>query len=398
MENTWLVAAAWMGLALLANIVSIRVGFAIALAEILAGVIAGNSLGLRPTPWIDFLATVGSGLLTFLAGAEIDPGTLRAHWRASLSIGLVSFLAPFAGALVFAHWVAGWSLPAAKIAGIALSTTSVAVVYSVMVESRLTITDLGKLTLAACFVTDLGTVLALGILFARFDAWLLLFVAISAVALWFLPSWTRWIMATMGNRVSEAEMKFLFLVLFGLGGLAMRAGSKAVLPAYLAGLAAAGVFLHDRAVLHRMRSLAFAVLTPFYFIKAGLFVSLPVVWQGAGLIGLLLLVKLAAKAAGVWPLTRAFGMGSREGNYVTLLMATGLTFGTISALFGLSNGIITQAQYTVLVTVVILSAVVPTLVAQAFFRPVARAVAPPTAVPVQEAGVLAAEAGDSRGG
>jgi Kef-type K+ transport system membrane component KefB len=64
-----------------------------------------------------------------------------------------------------------------------------------------------------------------------------------------------------------------------------------------------------------------------------------------------------------------FYMGNREANYTTLLMATGLTFGTISALFGLQNKIIDQSQYTILVTVVILSAFVPTLIAQKFFQP-----------------------------
>jgi Kef-type K+ transport system membrane component KefB len=62
-------------------------------------------------------------------------------------------------------------------------------------------------------------------------------------------------------------------------------------------------------------------------------------------------------------------MANREANYTTLLMATGLTFGTISALFGLQNKIIDEKQYTILVTVVILSAFVPTLIAQKFFQP-----------------------------
>jgi Kef-type K+ transport system membrane component KefB len=334
------------------------------------GVLVGNFLGFQTTPWIDFLASLGAGILTFLAGAEIDPDSLRRHLRPSLTIGIISFLLPFLGALAFAHWVLGWSWPQAEIAGIALSTTSVAVVYAVMVESGLASTDLGKLILAACFVTDFGTVLALGVLFANFNGWLLLFVAVTAVTLYFLPRLTSWFIGTLGaTAVSEPEVKFLFLVLFALGGLATTARSEAVLPAYLVGLVVAGVFLRDRVLAHRMRSIAFALLTPFYFIKAGLYVSLPAVATGALLIAAFLLVKVLTKFVGVWPLTRAFKMSTREGNYITLLMSTGLTFGTISALFGLSNNIIDQTQYTILVTVVILSAVVPTLIAQTFFKP-----------------------------
>jgi Kef-type K+ transport system membrane component KefB len=309
-------------------------------------------------------------LLTFLAGAEIDPKSLRTHLRASLTIGTASFLFPFLGAWLFAYWAAGWNYQGALIAGIALSTTSVAVVYAVMVESGFSSTELGKLILAACFVTDFGTVLALGAFFADFNKWMMVFIAVLAVMLWYLPRWTKAIIVSFGKtRVSEPEVKFLFLVLFFLGGMATTAKSEAVLPAYLAGLVVAGVFLQDKVLVHRMRSIAFTMLTPFYFIKAGLFVSLPALLPSAGLVILLLVLKLGTKLAGVWPLARYFNLAGRESAYTTLLMATGLTFGTISSLFGLENGFIDQTQYTVLVTVVILSAVVPTLIAQAFFLP-----------------------------
>jgi Kef-type K+ transport system membrane component KefB len=368
-DNTYLIAAEWMALALLASLISIRLGLAVALLEIGMGVIGGNFLGFHTTPWIDFLATFGAGLLTFLAGAEIDPESMRRHAKASLTIGVISFAIPFVAAFVFAYFVAGWDLQAAEIAGVALSTTSVAVVYAVMIESGLAEQDLGKTILAACFVTDLGTVLALGVLFADFNPLLVLFIASTAVALYFMPRWTRWLLVHVPHRVSEPEIKFIFLVLFLLGGLATSANSEAVLPAYLVGLAVAGVFIRDRVVVNRLRSIAFSLLTPFYFIKAGLYVSLPAVIAGAGLIATFLVIKLVAKVVGVWPTSRAFGMPVREANYTTLLMATGLTFGTISALFGLTNGYIDQTAYTVLVTTVILSAVVPTLIATTFFEP-----------------------------
>ncbi|HXX65253.1 MAG TPA: cation:proton antiporter [Bacteroidota bacterium] len=371
MENIWFIAAIWMGLAFIASLISIRVGISVALIEILVGVIAGNFLGIhKTTEWINFLAMLGSGVLTFLAGAEIDPTSLKANIKASMTIGLLSFLIPFLVVWFFAQYVLGWPLPQAQIAGIALSTTSVAVVYAVMIETGLGTTAMGKMILAACFVTDLGTVLALGVLFAEFNIWMLIFALVLLLVLWYMPRWTRYIIAHLGaTKVSEPEVKFIFVVLFFLGGLATTAKSEAVLPAYLAGLVMAGVFLRDRTLVHRMRSIAFAMFTPFYFIKAGLYVSLPALWAAIGIIGILLLLKIASKLVGVWPLARLYKMRAREANYTTLLMATGLTFGTISALFGLNNKIIDQSQYTILVTVVILSAVLPTLVAQQFFQP-----------------------------
>src|SRR6266700_4057560 len=371
--NVYYVAAIWLGMALLASVVSIRIAVPAALVEIVVGALAGNLPGIHQhvtqTDVVTFLASAGSLVLTFLAGAEIDPVSLRGHWKASLSIGAVSFALPFLGAFGFCGLVLGWHLHAAEIGGIALSTTSVAVVYAVMVETGLNRHDLGKLILAACFVTDLGTVLALGGLFASYGWLLLTFAAVSAATLLILPRLLRLAIRHFGHRVSEPEIKLLLVVLFALGGLATQAGSEAVLPAYVAGLVVAGVFLHYRVLMDRLRSLAFALLTPFFFLRAGTLISAPALVTGAGIIGALLLVKLAAKMAGVWPVAAAFKLPPRERTYTTLLMATGLTFGSISALFGLTHHLISQAQYTELVTVVILSAFVPTIIAQQLFQP-----------------------------
>jgi Kef-type K+ transport system membrane component KefB len=371
--NDYFVAAIWIAMALAASLISIRIGVSVALVEIVVGAVLGNIPGVREhieqTSFTAFLATLGSVLLTFLAGAEIDPVSLRRHWKASLSIGIISFVLPFAGAFGFCRFVLQWQLHAAEIGGVALSTTSVAVVYAVMVETGLNKQDLGKLILAACFVTDLGTVLALGGLFATFGLLLIAFIVVSAFVLVLLPRLTRLLIEGVGHRVSEPEIKFLLLVLFGLGGLASAAGSEAVLPAYVAGLVVAGVFLKDRVLIDRMRAIAFALLTPFFFLRAGLLISVSSVGAGAGAIALLFAVKMSTKVLGVWPTAAAFGVEPKERTYTTLLMATGLTFGSIAALYGLTHHLIDAAQYSQLVTVVILSAFVPTLIAQQLFQP-----------------------------
>ena len=371
--NAYAIAAVWMGMAFAASLISIRIGVSVALVEIVVGALMGNLPGvqgyIQQTQFTAFLATLGSVLLTFLAGAEIDPISARRHWRPSLAIGLVSFLLPLVGAFGFCRFVLHWTLSAAEIGGVALSTTSVAVVYAVMVETGLNLQEIGKLILAACFVTDLGTVLALGGLFASYGVLLIVFMAVSVAVLPLLPWASRRVISRFGHRVSEPEIKFLLLVLFGLGALASAAGSEAVLPAYVAGLVVAGVFLHDRVLMERMRSIAFALLTPFFFLRAGLLISAPALISGAGVIGALFGVKMLCKVVGVWPVAAAFAISRRERNYTTMLMATGLTFGSIAALFGLTHNLIDQQQYSELVTVVILSALVPTLVAQQLFEP-----------------------------
>jgi Kef-type K+ transport system membrane component KefB len=233
-DNLWLVSSLWIGLALLASLISIRVGVSVALIEIIVGVFGGNLLGLTINPWVSYLAGVGSIVLTFLAGAEIDPEVVRKHFWPSMSIGLVGFFAPFFGVLAYAHYAAGWNWQQAEIAGLALSTTSMAVVYAVMLETGFNKTEMGKVILAACFVNDLGTVLGLGVLFANYNIWLVLFAVVTGLAIWLLPKFVPTIFRTLNGRVSEPETKLILLVLFFLGGLGNLAKSEAVLPAYLA--------------------------------------------------------------------------------------------------------------------------------------------------------------------
>ena len=281
----------------------------------------------------------------------------------------MGFFAPYLGCLLLARYGLGWPWPQAQIGGIALSTTSVAVVYAVMVETGYNRTELGKIILAACFINDIGTVLALGLIFANYNLYLLVFVILTIVVVAALPWVVPWVFSRIGGRTSEPEIKLLFLILFGLGGLATLGKSEAVLPAYLVGMALAPFFMRQRELQLRIRAICFAFLTPWYFLKAGSLIDARALIAGAGFIALFLGMKMATKFLGILPLTRYFNFERREGMYTTLMMSTGLTFGSISALFGLTNHIIDQVQYTILLTAVIGSAVVPTLIAQIWFQP-----------------------------
>lgn len=369
MENIWLHSAIWIALALLSSLISIRLALSVALVEIVVGAFAGNLSDLRTVDWINYLGSVGAVLLTFLAGAEIDPAVIKKHFGASVGIGAASFAIPYLGVLFFTHYVYGWPWGQAQIAGLSLSTTSVAVTFAVLLESGQNRTELGKIILAACFITDIGTVVALGIIFANYNIWLFLFGVITAAVMWALPRFVPWYFRQVGNRISEPEIKFILLILFFLGGLSSIAKSEAVLPAYLIGMVLAPYFLQEKVLAQRMRVMAFTLLTPFYFLKAGALIKMGTVASAVGLITVLLSAKMITKFIGILPLSRKFLFSWREGIYTTLLMSTGLTFGSICALFGLTNGIINQDQYTVLLTAVIGSAVVPTLIAQRWFQP-----------------------------
>jgi len=367
MTNTWALCALWVGLALAATLLAIWFRISTALSEIVVGTVAQLVIGVfltrlfgfaqgglaGNTQWITFLAGTGAIVLTFLAGAELDPVIFKTKWREASVIGLAGFFGPFLGCTAVAHYVLHWAIMPSWLCGVALSTTSVAVVYAVMLELGFNVTEYGKAILAACFINDLGTVI----------------VVVSIVVFVVLPFLTPRFFKKYGGRVSELEAKYLLFFLFAMGGLAVWAGSEAVLPAYMIGMVLAGTVGKDHSLIRRLRTLTFGLLTPFYFIRAGSFVSVPALMAAPITLLVLFGAKSLFKAVAVYPAVRAYKYDGKAGAYYTLMMSTGLTFGTISALFGLNHQIITQAQYSYIVGAVIASAVIPTMIANSFFLP-----------------------------
>jgi Kef-type K+ transport system membrane component KefB len=368
-EQLWWEASIWILLALVSSLLSLKIGISVALVEIIVGIIAGNIIHPNITPWVKFLSSFGAVILTFLAGAELERDVIKKYWKESLIFGLIGFFAPFIGAWLIAQFILGWELKQAQLAGIALSTTSVAVVYAVMVETGLNEKPLGKIILAACFVNDLGTVIALGLLFTKINITLIIFTVATILAIIILPKFSEIYFRVVKNHPSEPEVKFIFLTLSLFGLFAVKSGSEAVLPAYLIGAALANLFLENRELVKRMRATTIAILTPFYFLKAGSLVNLQAILTQIGALTVLFFTKVISKFVGLYPAGVAFRFRTKVNLYNVMLMSTGLTFGTISALYGLEHNIIDQNQYSLLVTVVILSALIPTYIAQKFFYP-----------------------------
>lgn len=377
MEQMFTVAALWLGLAVLSAIIAYHLKLSIALVEICVGVAASYAFARAGaadalsanSEWLRFLASSGALLLTFLAGAELEPEVMKKKLAEVSVVGLTGFFAPFLGCSAIAYYILHWNVQASLLCGIALSTTSMAVVYAVMLETGLNRTGFGKGILGACFVNDLGTVIFLGIIFAPFTYRTVVFVSVSGVVLALLPALSRAIAKIYAHRTAAIRTKWVMLVLFGLGALALWSGSEAVLPAYIAGMALAEFSAADILWVKRLRTLTVGFLTPFYFLRAGTFVSIPALASAPFVFIALLLGKVGSKILGLFPVVGIFRQRKDEKWFYTLLMSTGLTFGSISALYGLNHGIVTSEQYSFLLAVVIASAVAPTMIANLFFMP-----------------------------
>jgi Kef-type K+ transport system membrane component KefB len=360
-------AAVLGAIILVASMASVELGVTVALVELTLGIVVGNVFHLQTQGWLDFIAEFASVVLTFLAGMEVDPSYMRRRLGPSLGIGIVSFVGPFVVASTVAYLGLGWGVRAALLTGTALSTTSLAVVYAVLVERGLTETGVGKLLMSATFVTDLCTAVALSAIFIKPNVWFPVFLLVAVPLIVLLPRIAPWFFARYGNRVIEPEIKLVFLCLFILMVLADASHGHAVLPAFVLGLVMSRHYREHREEQKRMRVVAFAFLTPFFFIKGGMNVSLGAVVANLGLLAVLLAAKIVPKVGFVYPLARR--ADRRHGTFTTLLMSTGLTFGTISSIYGLNAGIIDKTQFSLLVTVVVLSAIVPTAVAERWFLP-----------------------------
>jgi Kef-type K+ transport system membrane component KefB len=356
----------------ISSLISLKLGLSVAIIEITLGAVAGN-LGLEAQPWMTYLATFGGILLTFLAGTEIDTGLMRAKFKESFLIGALSFLLPFAGVWAFTYYVSGWSLNASLIAGIALSTTSLAVVYAVLVETGLNRTELGKIIMASTFITDMGTALVLSIIFIKPTLYTAVFLAVSVLVIVGAVGFSHRVLEhpRLKNKVIEPEIKYIFVMLLVFIYFANLGDGHAVLPAFLLGLLMSKHFTETattKELRNRLRTVSYAVITPLFFIVGGLKVSFSQIAAAFGLFLVLFALKMATKFVGVYFLAKRY---LRHGEiYTTLLMSTGLTFGTIASVFGLSTGYIDRTQYSVLLGVVLASAVIPTFIAQKWFMPV----------------------------
>ena len=377
MENIFIIATLWLALAVLATVIAYHLKMSIALVEICVGVTAAaianhywgqDALGGN-LEWLRFLASIGAVLLTFLAGAELEPRVIRTKWREVFIVGIIGFIAPFLGCAAIARFLLHWGAQASLLAGVALSTTSMAVVYAVMLETGFNKTEFGKGILGACFINDLGTVLVLGLLFAPFTYKTVVFVVVSAVVLFIFPFATSFLTKVYGNRTAAIRAKWVMLVLFGLGALAYWSGSEAVLPAYIAGIMLAEFAVKEEHWVRRLRTMVVGFLTPFYFLRAGTLVSVGALITAPFIFLVLLAGKVISKIFGLYPVIGRFRQERSERWFYTLMMSTGLTFGTISALYGLSHNIVSRQQYSFLVAVVIASAVIPTLIANLVFLP-----------------------------
>jgi glutathione-regulated potassium-efflux system ancillary protein KefC len=349
---------------LAARIISLRIKVSSSIIEVFAGVVLANALGVGLAQWLDFLGTFGGLILTFLAGAEIEFSLLGNKAKESVVIGSMEFLAPLVDEFLFLSLVAKWSFQATVAAGLALTTTSIAVVYAILTEYELIKMPFAKTIIGVTFVNDILTLIGINFVQPAFDVVTVLFVATLFTMVLLIPKMLKAIVRNYGRRAVELELRFILATLLGVAFFADEAKLHAVFGAFMLGLIFANILQQHQELLSKMRTVTFTLLAPAFFVRAGMLISLPAVLSNLGLVLAMLAVKLGSKVIGTVMLCKRWI--PEASLFSTMLFSTGLTVGTITASLGHDLGFLSDSQFSVVVVSVILSAVVPTLIAKRF--------------------------------
>jgi glutathione-regulated potassium-efflux system ancillary protein KefC len=349
----------------IAGIASIKLNFPSAIIEIILGILLGNFLGVGIEPWLDFLGTFGGLMLTFLAGTEVDL-TLLANRskKQSFTLGVVAFTVPLAVEMIFLDLFTDWSFLANLAISLAMTSAAVAVVYTLLLDAGLLGSNLSKLILAATFVNDFLTLIAINLLSHTFNIFTIAFLLAIPLMLWGLPKLLAYLVASYGRRSVEIELRFIFAIMLTVSFLADAGKMQAIFGAFILGLLFANSIQSYDDLLPKLRSVTFSLFSPAFFIRAGLLISLPVVLQNIPLILTLLGMKMVSKFVGTYPLCRRWV--PEAATFSSMLLMTGLTIGIITLTFGKDMNFLNQTQFSIAMVSVILSAIIPALIAKKF--------------------------------
>jgi Kef-type K+ transport system membrane component KefB len=349
---------------LVAGIVGLKTRISSSVIEVLAGILLANLLNVGISPWLEFLGTFGGLILTFLAGAEVEFTLLRKRAKQSFILGTMAFAAPLIGAVSFLSITLQWSPQASLAGGLALTTTSIAVVYAVLIEYELIKIPFAKSIIAVTFVNDILTLVGINFIQPLFDWITASFIIILLVSVLLIPRLLKAIVQRYGRKAVEMELRFILAALLGIAFFADEAKLHAVFGAFVLGLIFANSLQQHQEVLSKMKTLTFSLLAPAFFVRAGIMIALPTVFANVLAILGLLGIKLTSKFAGTYALCKRWIPEAPV--FSTLLFSTGLTVGTITATLGRDLGFLSNIQFSIIVMAVILSAIVPTLIAKSF--------------------------------
>lgn len=342
--------------------IALEIGFSSAIAEILAGVALGYFIvGVESLDWVRFLGNLGLLGLMFLAGFEVDINRLRRTWRASAGIGVLSLTTPMVGVFAVCFFGIGLAWQSAGLMAIGLSTTSLALVYHALKERGDLAEDFGQIVLGAATVVDVLSMVALALLLGDVGWGTAIVLLVLIPTIFGLPRVGIWIFRRYQGSIVEFELRFLMVLLISMGFMAEHVGGiHPALVAFVIGLIMSEVVEEHTEVEEKLRAIVFSLLAPIFFLHAGMQIDLTLI-TGDSLIQFAILLVVAIGLKFIGTALAARWLIGQSSVFVGLLFNYRLSFGIITATVGKESGLIDEAQYSIILLIIVCSALLPAL-------------------------------------
>jgi Kef-type K+ transport system membrane component KefB len=348
-------------LILVAGVFSLELGISVAVFEILAGVFAANFLGIEPKPWIDFLANFGLLGLMFFAGFETDFPMLKKNWKTSIKVGLLSFLVPMLSVFILCKFALRMNELESVLLSIGLSTTSLALVYSVLKEKNVIRSKAAQGILSASMVVDLLSMFALMSLFQGISYAAVVVVIMIPLTKVIVPHIGHWLFRRYRGNQIEFQIRFILLSLLSLVVVSQTSEIHVAVLAFVGGFFFSEILEHHAIIEEKLKSIVFGLMAPIFFFRAGLTVKFEFVTAGAIYLALLFgFVAFVSKYLGTFLAVRKFLKPSMA-RFSGLIFNFRLSFGIVVATFGLEKGMITPELFFAMISVIVLTSILSSI-------------------------------------
>jgi len=342
-----------IGLIIIAGLVAIELKITSAIFEIVAGFIAANFFNFSSAEVINVLADFGILALMFFAGLEIDFDVLKKNAKSSMVVGSASFLSPFLAIYLITRHFLDFSYEQALLTGIALSTTSIAIVYPMLLRSKERLDDTGRKILAAAMVVDLLSMIALSLLFSDLTILAIGFIVAFAVFSYFVPSLGKKIFSHYKGNAVEFEFKIILFLILGVGIAGEAIGIETVLLAFILGVITSSVIVGHIKLWDKLRGITFGFLAPIFFFKVGTAVNLAALYENTILISLFVIICFISKYIGTYIATKKYM--PEQASYIATIFNSRLSLGIVAATVGYELNIFHEGVYASIIGAVILS-------------------------------------------
>jgi len=294
-----------LGFILFCSFIAAEVGVATSILILFGGVVAQYTILIDAPEMIAVFANIGLLTLLYMAGLEIDFDLMREEIKPALIMGFSSFIYPFSAILILTVYFIGIEPYTALLATIAISATSIAVIYPILrSRSGGTLDESGKLILSSAMIAELCTICVWGLFFSKFSILLILFIIALFIFTFTFPFFGRKIFSHFKGNVVDFEFKMILFLILGMAMLSEHVGIEAAIVAFLLGMSTSQVVIQHENLDIKLRGVVFGFFAPIFFFNVGLSLDVPNLIENWYFTVLFLTVGFAATYTGVYATCR----------------------------------------------------------------------------------------------